>query len=150
MCLLCYPTISQVEPYKSLPLTSKVDFFFNLLISLCLEEEEFLPSDGSRSTEAVVGFVSHHPSGSSSGGGRNLCSIFMLRGTMARWMCSPLPVLGSLVISSPASCAKPTCSPGESTAHQDLGGGNNDKGSHPIRNVTKLWTSSVALYEKCP
>ena len=68
MCLLCYPTISQVEPYKSLPLTSKVDFFFNLLISLCLEEEEFLPSDGSRSTEAVVGFVSHHPGGSSSGG----------------------------------------------------------------------------------
>ena len=40
MCLLCYPTIRQVEPYKSLPLTSKVDFFFGLLISLCLKEEE--------------------------------------------------------------------------------------------------------------
>ena len=122
MCLLCYPTISKWSPYKSLPLTSKVDcnFFSNLLISLSGGGVRplFLPSDGSSSTEAVVGFVSHHHHTTSSGGrGLVTCAVVHIDAPQcnAVWMCSPLPVLGSLVISSPASCAKPTCSPGEST-----------------------------------
>ena len=79
----------------------------------------FLPSDGSSSTEAVVGFVSHTTVAPRWWWTGNLCSRFML--LLARWLYGrldllqrwPLPVLGSLVISSPASClAKPTtCSP---------------------------------------
>ena len=67
MCLLCYPTIRQVEPLQVA--ATDIKAFSSTFSSLCLEEEEeeeegFLPSDGSRSTEAVVGFVSHHPASS--------------------------------------------------------------------------------------
>ena len=90
----------------------------------------FLPSDGSSSTEAVVGFVSHTTVAPRWWWTGNLCSRFML--LLARWLYGrldllqrwPLPVLGSLVISSPASClALPSPLPalhlaGESSAHE--------------------------------
>ena len=85
MCLLCYPTIRQVEPLQVA--ATDIKGFSSNFSSLCLEEEEgFLPSDGSGSTEAVVGFVSHHRGSSTGGRGLVTCVVYLCRSTMARWI----------------------------------------------------------------